>query len=262
MVFCSKCGNQSPDGMAFCPRCGTKLIVQEANVNGAAQLGVGGGYLPPIPPRNINHTATPGDYAPRPMQPRRNNIPMIAVAVIIGCIIIAAAILVVFPQGNVDGTNDKSKDDGVFDHGIREGDYVNYKVSMTSGSSSGVGTCRISYSNVTATTMMMTTQIEVNAFKDVSNVNLTLVDGVWKLDDPSASVDSGASGDSISTVVIGNETIQTKFGSRDCIHIRSVVSGLVEDDWYYGGCIMKSMVVYPEGLQMTMEITSTNIGGI
>jgi len=72
MVFCSKCGAQSPDEMAFCPRCGTRLSVQ-----------------PPAPP--TNYTPVQGSYSTRP--PSRNRLPLIVAAIVV-CVIIAAAVLI------------------------------------------------------------------------------------------------------------------------------------------------------------------------
>jgi hypothetical protein len=46
--------------------------------------------------------------------------------------------------------------EGVFAHGVREGDHVDDKMTLTSGSTSATGTCRISYSNVTETSMTRT----------------------------------------------------------------------------------------------------------
>jgi hypothetical protein len=195
------------------------------------------------------------------MQPQRNNTSLIIAAVIVGCIIIAAALLVVLPRDNVDGTNDGTNDEGVFSHGVREGDHVDYKMTLTSGSTSATGTCRISYSNVTETSMTRTIWMSVNGYTNTTSEVINLNENVWETEG-SGSAGSGDSSGTSSTSVIGTETIQTRLGSKECVHTRIVTSNFVEDDWSNSVCILKATITYTSGQQIFMEIFGTNVSDI
>jgi hypothetical protein len=62
--------------------------------------------------------------------------------------------------------------------------------------------------------------------------------------------------------MIGTETIQTKLGSKECVHTRIVTSDFVEDDWSNSVCILKATITYTSGQQIIMEISGTNVSGI
>ena len=146
MVFCSKCGNESPDGTTYCSRCGTRLNVQGPS-----------GIMAPISNGRPLPPPTPGAYTPTssppPAGPRNSITPIIIVALIIGCIAIATLALLIVPPANSDDSTDGTTDDVVI---IRDGDYADYKLTVKNGTQSYVGTCRIIYTNVTDTSLTMT----------------------------------------------------------------------------------------------------------
>lgn len=136
--------------------------------------------------------------------------------------------------------------------GIKNGDYADYKLTYNTGAQAFIGTCRISYSNVTATTMTMIFSITLNGQTTTQSMDIVLRGNTWEMKDPN---------DSDSTFeLIGKERIQTALGPKECTHTRSTTSTFVEDDWFTSpGCYLKSIVAYTNGIEMTMEITRTNI---
>jgi len=244
MVFCSKCGVQSPDEMAFCPRCGTRLTVQ-----GPVMVS------PPAPP--ANYAPAQVNYAPR--SPPRNSLPLIVVALIIGCLAIVAASALVTSRGTTAGNEDGDNSvEQQFTHGIREGDYADYKVTVIRDSQTFLGTYHISYSNVTETSMTLTTRSSINGHVNTSSTTLNLHDSAWVENPESISPPSGSD----SFQVIGTESINTSLGPKECLHTREIESDHVRDDWYWGSCLLKSTFTYDDGDKMTVEISGTNIGGL
>ena len=62
-MFCTKCGNQIPDGTAFCPACGVKISAQQPNLNNAQPT-----YVAPPQPAAPQNPYQQQPYQQQPYQ--------------------------------------------------------------------------------------------------------------------------------------------------------------------------------------------------
>ena len=109
-MFCTKCGNQLPDGSQFCTKCGNQLgsapaenaaeAVNETPVNEAPAGGEAGGFA---------YGSTQPQQAANPMaKPAQNNGLIIGIAAAAGVLLIGLIILlvVVFGKTKIDLTSE------------------------------------------------------------------------------------------------------------------------------------------------------------
>ncbi|MDW5564145.1 MAG: zinc ribbon domain-containing protein [Methanomassiliicoccus sp.] len=278
MVFCSKCGSENPNGSAYCYKCGTKLLTEIPDRKEISQPIITGKYPMPKaderaekpryqdiypeerammneavrPPDDGNYGIIPEGYELRPIKPKNNNIALIVVVIIIGCIIVLAATMIfLMPTGTTTGSESIPM--------VVNGSYANYKMVVTNDSKSLIGSCTITYSNVTSTSMTMTTSITLNGQTHSESQNVNLVNHVWQVED---TYDSSNTDSTTTFTNLGEETIQTSLGSRDCYHTRTVTSTYTEDDWSISTCILKSVLTDTNGMTITLTIADTNISGL
>lgn len=277
MVYCSKCGSKNTNGSAYCHNCGTKLMTAIPDQKGLAEPNIAGNDPTPRaderatmneavrPSNDGTPVAMPAGYGLPPIKPKRSRTSLIVATLIVGVVIIMASTLLFLMPLSTSFNNASNPV-------VVNGSYSDYKVVAVYGSTSVDGNGTISYSNVTSTSMTMTTSILINGKLTSQSQNMVLVNHVWEADDISATSSTGSwRADDISATSTNNsttftnfgvETIPTVFGDRICDHTRTVTSSYTEDDWSVSVCFMKSVVTLPNGLTYTMTITDTNIEGI
>lgn len=201
--------------------------------------------------RPERYVEVPPGYELRPKRPR-GNASIIAAAIIIGCAIIAAALLLSngSPLTNAEGD----------ETGIQNGAWVDYDLTLTSGENSVDGTCRITYSGLTETSGTATFTMNIGSQTTTQAVKMWSENGQWYYD-------LGGSTATVTPVDLGESTIQTAIGKRTVIQYSYTTPDFVEIDWLHEtGAVLRSHVTYLTGdlagWQMKMEITGSNIKSI
>lgn len=230
MVYCKECGQEDRNGSAYCIRCGAML----SNDTAGAKV---------IPEPSLDGGMPYG--APRPAGSRKGLL-IAVIAVVLVCAVVAAVFLVTIDEK-------KPPADGLgSERGIHNGSWAEYQVSVSGKNLFTYGTCRVTYSNVTEHSYVMTMTMTVNGETATETTTIFQKGNVWA---PETSCIPG-----VSMTVIGNETTSTHIGIKNTTHVRFVTPEYVEDDWYHSsGCLVGADISYNDGTRLVMTLVGTNI---
>lgn len=216
------------EGSQFCGNCGTPLPIQTNNPPAIP------GY-PPVQPGPI-------------ILPRRKNHMVVTVIVVVIIVVAMVAAVALIGAGNNGSSNLP----------VKTGDYILYSVSATASGTTMTGTYNMTFTQVAGTAVTVEYQVALG-----SNPVQTTYEH-FTYDGKSLSSLSGSSSNGTvetSNVLIGQEYINTNYGTKSVQHYHEVYSDGTFDDLYQssGMGMPLRMVYHTSTMTMTCQIEDTNI---